>query len=277
MKRVYLETLGKYLNGILIEKFPDVIYSLIVDEIGLKKNDNDIPLIDTNSFSANIRKSDEWNAAFSLGNIQSRKLLNELARDSELLLAVDSLNRLKAIPLDNREPVISISTNDLAVDQFGLPDMEITESNKVYNSFRIFYCYDYESQEYLKTEFINNSSTSLSALENSKNNQTGFYTGLCLESLNHYKNNEEYIIKSSYIRDRATAQIFIKHLTERLSFKKDKIIMKTLMNAKTLVLEIGDTVEILMLAQNLDGKRFMISKVCFDFLQRNIVFDLFQL
>ena len=277
MKQIFFETLGRVENGNLIENIPDINCSLLIDEIGVKKDGNGNVLIDLDSFRTASQKRSGWVGAFSLSSAKPRTVINELAMESETLITINSQNRLRNIPIDNDESSIRLTLADILSDNNGFPDIQIVYSNKVFNSFRIFYRIDYESKDFLKSEYICSDSTSLSTPENSKDNQASYYTNLCLNSLQQYDKGEEYVIKSDYVRDRTTAVNLLKHLTERLTFKKEIITLKTLMNERTLVLEIGDLFEIYLPDRNLAGIKYLVTKIIFNLSQRNMVINCYQI
>ncbi len=277
MKNIYMGTMGRIDNGNLIEKLPDIIFSILVDEIGIKQDKLGNKLIDEDSFTNCTQKRKDWIGAFSLNIIKSRVLLNELLMISESLICVNSENKLRIVPLDTQGIYISITLSDLLPDSKGLPDIQTEHSKSVYNSFRIYYRIDYETKEYLRSEYISNNSTSLSAAENCFDNQSGYYTGLCQSSLDFYGAIEEYVLKSSYVRDRNTAVNLLKHITNRLIFKKKILTLKMVMNEKTLTLEIGDLIEINIPEINLSGKKFMVSKIISRLQQRSMIVTCYQI
>jgi hypothetical protein len=277
MKKIYLEALGRMVNGNLIEIVPDIIYSLLVNEIGIKQDNLGNNLIDDDSFTECSQKRMCWISAFSLNMIKSNVLINELAVISETVITINSANKLRNIPLDNKDACVCLTLCEIISDNDGFPDVKITNSETIFNSFRIYYRIDYETKEYLKSEYITSDSTSLTEIENSCDGQQNYYTGLCRSSLELYAKGEEYVIESPYIRDRNTAVNLIKHLTERLTSRKEIITLQMVMNEKTLAIEVGDIVQLSLSGINLIGTNYLVSKIIYNLPQKSITAGLYQI
>ncbi len=164
----------------------------------------------------------------------------------------------------------------MVVDEYWIPQVRATKTNEYYNSFSLQYYKDYATGDYLKMEFINPESTSMSEEENSRIGEIDTYTGLCGSSLSQYGERRNLNIKSDFIRDRTTAVNLIKHLTERWTLRRELIFLKTYINAKTIALELGDVVKIIWENHENYDLEFMVTGVNLNLLKGFIDFTFLQ-
>jgi len=103
MNKIFFNAYGKTNENVLIENIPEIIKSLLIDDIILMKDSCGNYLIDENSFITAIQKRNNWIGAFSLEKISSREILNLLCDYSDSIIIFDNMNRLKILTLDNIE------------------------------------------------------------------------------------------------------------------------------------------------------------------------------
>jgi hypothetical protein len=271
-KKIFVDCNGKLSNqNQIIESFPEVIKSLLIDEMNSD--------INAESFSTGINpERDSWICSAYIENTTSMELLCELSRESASILTADSKNRAKIIPLEVNQTEKVIKIEDILENNFGMPEITITRTGEydVYNSFTIEYFHDFLSNSFIKYDFISYDGSSLSSVENTKGNIT--CTDLCINSYNRHKTRNQLNIKAKFIRQRDTAIKLLKWFTEWYSAARYIVEIKCMMNSNTIELEIGDQIKIeLSSAPQLISKTFIITGQQIDCLFGKINFQLLEI
>jgi len=266
MNKIFFNAYGKTNENVLIENIPEIIKSLLIDDIILMKDSCGNYLIDENSFITAIQKRNNWIGAFSLEKISSREIINLLCDYSDSIIIFDNMNRLKILTLDNIELFTEIEESDIMLDKDNLLDLTIRKENKYYNHFTINYKKDYYTGKYTKSEYIYPEKSSLNTNENT-HNKYGSYTNICNYSFNLYGDKRELVINCELVRDRITAVNILKKIVERKSIKKDIVMFKSILTNKILKLEIGDQILLNISDLFLQDKFFIIYEINYDLLK----------
>lgn len=277
MRKIFLEAQGRTVAGNAVIKMAEVFYSVLINDIGIRESIEGYPSINNDSFQQLNLLRNEWQASFSIDRYDSEDFVNSFASQSASIITFDSMNRLKVIPFCGADDCPIIDMNDIVIDEYWIPQVKANKTNEYYNSFSLQYYKDYATGGYLKMEFVNPQSTSMSEEENSRIGEIDTYTGLCGSSLSQYGERRDLNIKSDFIRDRTTAVNLIKHLAERWTLRRELIFLKAHINAKTIALELGDAVKIIWGNNENYDLEFMVTGVNLNLLKGFIDFTFLQL
>ena len=155
----------------------------------------------------------DWKCARSIYNeIYAKDLIDSLLYESRLILFTS----------DNQYKIKSISDIDSSVDTWTTPLIDQRNSNymasfglthitQLYNDYKINYHFDYGSQQYKRSLFVNKSNCS-SGLTNGST-----YKTICKSLYDTYGIQNKYEYNCDWINDDATAELFFNAIVDRYS------------------------------------------------------------
>ena len=234
-----------YNSGDLIESPAYIIESVFRDVLGLTSSSIDYTSFDTVGNTTD-GKRDDWKLARSFTRQElSLAIVEQIARDSACVSIRDSDNKERVVALDFYTPSLSLDSRDILIDENGRPMVGASQvhPSKIFNEFFLDYRLDYGTGNHNKQLFITASDQNLTSNTRSDKSPLDTFTGLCSTSQTHFNITRRWNYATDYIRDDATAELFIKLMADWLTFRKWIVEVKMPFNTRTLSLEIMDQVK----------------------------------
>jgi hypothetical protein len=228
-------------EGDLIENPAYIIESLLRDENALTNTEINKESIDDIGNTSTGRRS-TWKCARSLTEQRSMlDAIDELCQNAGLIFTHDFSNLAKLTAIDHYGPSISLDDSDV-VEEAGKPQISVRQSHVKYirNEFYLNYQFNHATGNYDKQIFVTASSHNLSGNTRSAESPLDTYTGLCDWSQTAYNKTERWTFDAPWIRDAATAELFLKMTADWLCIRKWEIVATLRYSDDTLALEVGD-------------------------------------
>jgi hypothetical protein len=226
----------------LIENPAYIIESILRDVLGHASAVINYQSIDDLGNTTNGRRKD-WKLAASVTAEQnSLNLIAEICENSGMILVHDYANKERLVALDHYNPVDQLSASDVTFENLK-PQVRVRQTHVKYicNEFYLNYKYNYGSGNYDKQLFVTASDNNLA--DNTRSDATyATYEALCAGSQSMYNTVRRWTYDANWIRDDATAELFIKTMADWLSIRKWEVEATLWYSAKTLKLEVLDQV-----------------------------------
>ena len=230
----------------LIENPAYIIESILRDVLGHTSTVINYASFDTVGNTTN-GKRDDWKFAQSItsqGN--SLGVIQEICEQSGTVLVHDYANQERLVALDHYSPTDSLGNAEIVFED-GKPQARVrqTHTQYIYNEFYLNYKYNYGSGNFDKQLFMNATDNNLAS--NTRVDETfatyGSAGGLCEGSQTMYNVVRRWTYDAPWIRDDATAELFIKFMADWLAIRKWEVDALLHYTAKTLKLEVMDQVD----------------------------------
>ena len=229
----------------LIENPAYIIESILRDVLGHTSTVINYASFDEVANTTNGKRNG-WKFARSItaqGN--SLAAVQEICENSGMVLVHDYANQERLVALDHYSPTDSLANAEIVFED-GKPQARVRQTNTqyIYNEFYLNYKYNYGSGNFDKQLFITATANNLAA--NARSDTTyplyGNATGLCEGSQTMYNVVRRWTYDAPWIREDATAELFIKFVADWLAIRKWEIDALLHYTAKTLKLEVMDQV-----------------------------------
>ena len=233
-----------YNSGDLIQQPAYIFESILRDILSLTSTSIDYASFDTVGNTTD-GKRDNWLFDRSVHKQQnSLSLCDSLMEESACAYIRDSNNKEKIVALDDYTPSLSLDSRDILFEA-GKPIVKTSQvhTSKIFNEFFLNYRFNHGSGAYDKQLFVTGSDNNLSSNTRSDKSPLDTFEGLCATSQTHFNVTRRWSFDSDWIRDDATAELFIKLMADWLTFRKWIVEVKMPFNTRTLSLEIMDQVK----------------------------------
>lgn len=233
-----------YNSGDLIQQPAYILESILRDVLGLTSTTIDYASFDT-AGNTTDGKRDNWLFDRSVYRQQSSlALCDSLMQESVCAYIRDSNNKEKIVALDDHTPALSLDSGDV-LNESGRPIVSVSQvhTSKIFNEFFLNYRFNYGSRAYDKQLFVTASDNNLTSNTRSDKSPLDTYEGLCSTSQTYYNVTRRWSFDSDWIRDDATAELFIKIMADWLAFRKWIVEVRMPFNTRTLSLEVMDQVK----------------------------------
>ena len=232
-----------YATTDLIENPALIIESLFRDEVELVSAQINIASFNDLANTTDGRRKD-WKFARSiLEQAGCLDVVHNIAEEAGLVSIHDYANLVRVVALDHYNPSLQLN-NAHIVEIAGRPQVRVRQSHVKYicNEFFLNYKFNNGSGNFDKQFFI--TATDHNLVGNARNDKSPLntYTGLCTQSQSMYNVVQRWTFDADWIRDDATAELFIKLMADWLALRKWEIEADLWYSADTMKLEVMDQV-----------------------------------
>ena len=234
-----------YNQNDLIENPVYVAESIFRDILGLTSTIIDYANLDE-AGNTTDGKRDDWKVARSLRQQDnSLNYITSLMEDSACVSIRDSANKEKIVALDNYTPELSLGSPDLVRNQNGKPMVRAYQAppSQIFNEFFLNYRVSEATGKMGKQLFVTATDNNLASNTRSDKSPLNTFEGMCDTSQDYYNLVQRMTYDADWIRDDATAELFIKFLVDWLAFRKWFVEAKLWFNPTTMRLELMDQVK----------------------------------
>jgi hypothetical protein len=239
---LYTSSTSWVVPGVLIEKPEHIVESIFQDEL-------DVTDIDLDSITTTTAERETWKFARSLTqSASSLSYIESVCKEAALASTRTGSGSERLVALCNAgTTTINLTTTDIENDGRGggVCAVRLSPLDDVFNEFYLNYNYNYYKGTYDKQLFCLGDSDNL--VVNTRTNTDGngsTYQALCLKSQEDYRKVNQWTFDADWIRDDATAELFIKVMMNWLARKKWIFSATLLYTENTLSLELGDRIKI---------------------------------
>jgi hypothetical protein len=229
----------------LIENPAYIFESIFRDAIGLAGSALNTTSIDDIGNTASGRRTG-WKLAASLTDQKnSADVIKEVCEEAALFTVSDYANKVRLIAIDHYGPALELNTSHVAKDKTtGRPIVRVRQTHPKYlrNEFFLNYRLNRATGNHDRQRFLTDAATNMAS--NVRNDKSPFdtYTGLCAQSKSMYNITTRYPFNSNWIRDDATADLFLKTIADWLAIRKWEVQATLPYGADSLSLEALDQV-----------------------------------
>ena len=232
-----------YATTELIQNPAHIFESVLRDAVGL-----DSPVLNIDSIdqlgNSNTGRRATWKLAASLLDQRpSPDVIKEICEEGAMFTVSDYANKVRLVAIDHYGPSLELNTSHVSKDK-GRPIIRVRQTHPKYlrNEFFLNYRLNHATGNHDRQRYLTKAGTNMASNVRNDASPLDTYTGLCSASESMYNIVSRYSFDSKWIRDDATADLFLKTMADWLAIRKWEVEATLLYGPDTLSIEALDQV-----------------------------------